>query len=136
MNTFLIILVILVVLCCIPGAFFLKKHLMILSAAKELGLIDRGLVKKEISEYGPGVWCCCLCNTRSRAGVLKESRRAVKWCYVCIRIYDGQGGGDDGPGRREGLPPDPSPEGEPAPPEVVKQTREVLERIGRNTTPK
>jgi hypothetical protein len=46
---------------------------------------------------------------------------------------DQQGGG--GSGGQEGLPPDPSPEGEPVPPEVVKQTREVLERFGRNTTP-
>ncbi len=132
MNTFLIVLA---VLCCIPGAFFLKKHLMIRSAAKELGLRDRGLVKKVLDEHGPIVWSCYRCNTRSRVGVLKESRRSVRWCYVCIRIYGGKEGGDGGGGDQEGLPPDPSPEGEPVPPEVVKQTREVLERFGKNTTP-
>lgn len=132
MNTFLIILA---VLCCIPGAFFLKKHLMIRSAAKELGLIDRGLIKStHHGDDGKIVWLCNRCKTRTRIGILKTARHPVTWCYVCIRMWgDQQGGG--GSGGQEGLPPDPSPEGEPVSPEVVKQTREVLERFGRNTTP-
>ncbi len=99
--------------------------------AKKLGFVDKGKVAsttKRITNSGGEIdyetyhEVHVFCQKQLRIGVSKG--KSVKWCATCEQIGEEDSGGSGGNGGKK--PPLPI---DPTPPEVIKETNELLQKL-------
>lgn len=112
-----------------------KKARMIFFAARDLNLQDRGEVNSFLSEGESFTYICSLCGRNIRIGFLKKEHAAVRWCYICKRIFGTQRNDDDDDddNNKDVSPIDPPPDdGEPIPEGVKNLTDQLMQRVQTN----